>query len=142
MKYHDILDKLMEEQTLLSENREPCVGIFWMLPEGKLISDYTPSSLALRQGQYEVHNRNHFNVWTSISNIMEPFGVVKGMKYDVYPRGRVVCDTEDYTYHIFLDQCISDEFYNKIINEFRLSGHKIEFHTDNKHYKCSTCEDK
>jgi hypothetical protein len=126
--------EIKEKESLL-ESQEPCVGVFWIMND-EILSDITPTSLSTKQGNFEVHDRNHYDIWKVLQNY-DPD--LKKLKYDYYPRGRIVCDTTDYVYHILLDKCIGGSWYQKIKNHFNLHKQKVGFHTDEPHYTCKDC---
>ena len=136
-KMLNMLKDEVVQREVLSESQEPCVGVFWVM-NGEILSDMTPTSLSTRQGNYEVHDRNHFGIWKVLQNYDAD---LKKLPYDYYPRGRVVCDATDFSYHILLDGCIPENMYQKLKNHFNQHRQKkVVFHTDEPHYTCKDCQ--
>ena len=69
--------------------QSPCVGIFWMLRNGRVVIDSTPLDKAERHNRYLIHSPSHFDVWERLRRE----GVVpQELEYDDVPRGRVAFD--------------------------------------------------
>jgi hypothetical protein len=112
------------------------VGIFWLLPSGKIILDGTPLSEAANYGDFKTHEGSHIGVWNTYRrNSMVPPDV----EYDEYPRGRVVYSVKTRQFWLYADACIlkNPSVVNWIMNEFHLpSNTKKE---KDAHYKCPSC---
>ena len=72
-----------------SGNREPRVGIFWLLGNGSLLVDSTPLAEAEPYGECLTHPRSHIDQWAEFQrNAIVP----RDTEYEEMPRGRVVYD--------------------------------------------------
>lgn len=117
----------------------PEVGIFWLLPNGKVWMDATPVTLAASYGDLKIHEGTHTSYWESLQrNGIAPADV----DYDEYPRGRVAYNSKTRTFHLFADQHILKDkaAVSKIMNEFRLPS-TTKKDTD-PHYRCPKCMNK
>ena len=60
--------------------------------------------------------------------------------FDYYPRGRVVYNTKNDTFFVWLDKCISPKYKDLICKSFNLSGKNVVFGND-EHYQCAGCNE-
>jgi hypothetical protein len=129
----------------------PKEGIFWFINDGLIVFSENIDIHSFEMGPSG--GLLHKQVWESIKSKYP----VKGqqVKYDYYPRGRVMItpnidDDGNFTNFyctVYADPCIMDnsDIHDKIINEFRLY-HKsciVEFEgdlsIDGTHYSCHQC---
>lgn len=115
--------------------QEPRVGIFWLY-NGQLIIDSTPVSQAEPYADSLGHATGHIDHWA----LLQQSGAVPSeVEYEQHPRGRVVYDKRQETFHLLADKCILDrrDLITKIKYELHLpKGTKLG--TD-AHYRCYRC---
>ena len=128
--------KRNEEFIKAKKAGEPEVGIFWLLPNGKVWMDGTPVSMAASYGDLKIHEGTHTQYWDSLQrNGIAPADV----EYEEYPRGRVAYDAKKRQFFLFADACILKDkaAVSRIMNQFRLpSNTKKE---KDPHYRCPKC---
>jgi hypothetical protein len=116
-------------------NAEARVGIFWLFNDG-LIFDSTPVSKAEPYGDNLGHATGHIDQWA----LLQQTGVVPpDIEYEQPPRGRVVYDKRQETFHLLADRCILDrkDLIAKIKEELHLP--KSTKMDSDQHYKCFRC---
>src|SRR4051812_797069 len=67
----------------------PHVGIFWMLPDGRILIDSTPLDEAEKHDRWLIHSGSHIRCW---SKWKWDGTVPAALEYDQLPRGRVAYD--------------------------------------------------
>jgi hypothetical protein len=120
-----------------SDDREPRVGIFWMLPKGKFLFDSTPLRNALPHGGYLTHPRGHIDYW----QLLQQKGAIEwGMEYEEFPRGRICYSPKEEKFFLYSDRCIlaRPSAIRKIVAIMRLPRDAFETSIDS-HYRCSKC---
>ena len=130
-----IADKNLRRQKAILAGG-PEVGIFWLLPNGKILMDGTPVTEAASYGDLKIHEGTHTSMW----NTFQRNGIVPAdVDYDEYPRGRVAYNGKTRTFHLFADACILKDkaVVNKIKNDFRLPSNTKTGRDE--HYKCPGC---
>ena len=65
------------------------VGVFWVLPDCRVLIDSTPLDQAERYGRYLIHSASHIDTWLRWQHEGK---IPEGMEYDSVPRGRVAFD--------------------------------------------------
>lgn len=136
-------------ETILKEGTNiPCEGIFWVI-DGKLIALKDPIDTQHGIGT----DLTHIQSWKSLKNNYKVDG--KPVKYDYYPRGRVmilpIYNGSTFQYYdvtVYIDKCIDTlEIRDHIEDEFRLylKSCKVNYEgqlgLDGSHYKCHNCKD-
>lgn len=120
-----------------SDNREPRVGIFWLLGDGRPIIDSAPLSKAERYGDALTHPRSHIDTWQELQSR----GLVDAVtEYEELPRGRVAFDAKARKFILYADRCIlaKSKIVQEIISEMNLPPDSTEVATDS-HYRCARC---
>ena len=120
----------------MNASAEGYVGIFWMLPDGRLIVDTTPVSLAERYGRFRIHSASHIDVW---ERLKQANFVTQEVDYDEIPRGRIAYDVVVERYTILADQCILADtaLVASLYQQFGLPEGTIE--DRDHHYRCPHC---
>jgi hypothetical protein len=141
-KAKELLDmiehKNKEKNRIKNEARTPEVGIIYFI-NGELYIDGTPVREAEHYGDFLIHSKDHYTYWEEeLSSNNSPIRLLaKGKDYDYYPRGRVVYNTVEDRFSIYLDKCIIDNV-KQIISLMHLPKAKSEILKD-RHYQCSRC---
>lgn len=150
-KYSDILNSITEyinsiksklyeddNKELLEESRAPKVGPFYVI-DGAVFSDYDEiRDITPINGKSDSDN-NHYDYYKLLRQFMPE---LKEYDYDYYPRGRVIYDTKNDTYNIFIDKCINkNDIIEEIISEYYLPKDKVKITDNDEHYKCHLCND-
>lgn len=127
----------MTTQKKTSGEPEPRVGIFWLLPQTRLIFDVTPVSAAEEYGNALTHPRSHLSRWTALQRSGQ---APPDTEYETFARGRVSFFPLENKFGFFADRCIltKSTVIRKILATMHLPSNKVEFHTD-EHYRCATC---
>lgn len=115
---------------------EPHVGIFWLF-DGELIIDSTPLSKAEAYGTALTHPTGHIDYWT---RLQRTGAVPAEVEYEEPPRGRVVFDQREQSFHLLADKCILSrrDAVTGIMEAMQLPPNKTTEGRD-EHYRCSTC---
>ena len=114
---------------------EARVGILWFFDD-RLIIDSTPVSKAEPYGDNIGHATGHIDHWA----LLQRTGAVPpDIEYEQHPRGRVVYDKRQETFHLLADRCILDrkDLIAKIKEELHLPK-STKTDTD-QHYRCFHC---
>src|ERR1700751_3922451 len=103
MKGGILVNKNPPTPTQSLSTEESRLGIFWMLPQGKLIVDSVSLDQAEAYGDSLTHPRGHVDHWEQLqkAGIVDP-----DTEYEDFPRGRVGYDTRAKNYLLYADRCI------------------------------------
>jgi hypothetical protein len=143
------------ENTLikLNENRNyPYEGYFWII-NNQIIG--ITSEVPHYNYEFSLSGKTHKNSWNKFSSDFLVDG--KEVEFDYFPRGRVMVDPEyhldgtfdEYTCYVFLDKCINNDTYKKmIIDYYNLdlpTIHRVKFtmlgeRAGIDHYTCHNCK--
>ena len=120
----------------MSTKPEACVGVFWMLPDRRLIVDTTPVSMAERYGRFRIHSASHIDVWDRLKQAKV---VPEEVDYDENPRGRIGYDVVSERYTILADPCILTDraLVASLYDHFALPEGTME--DRDPHYRCPHC---
>ena len=115
----------------------PEVGIIWLVG-GRLLYDTTPLNDAGGYDKFKIHENDHFGYW---DKLLEAREVPPGTEYDDFPRGRVVYDTQERRFTLYLDKCILKKkaLVSKIMADMHLPSENTDIETDS-HYRCPVCQ--
>ena len=121
---------------ILKESLAPEVGPFYVIDGAVFadtdpVRDLTPTTI----GTVDSDN-THYSYWRFLKRV---YPNLRRIDYDYYPRGRVVYNSKEDKYHVFVDKCISDkDSISKIEDELNLPSSKVVVDYD-EHYQCSSC---
>ena len=79
------------------------VGIFWVLPDCRVLIDPTPLDQAERHDRYLIHSKSHVDTWEGWQREGK---VAEGIEYDSVPRGRVAYDWVAERFYLLADRRI------------------------------------
>jgi hypothetical protein len=139
----------------LREARVPRVGIIYVVdpamvdPKRKSEPELYMSDVSVREavsyGDLKTYDRvDHYGYWNGTLRRMlvrvENGNIYRDKDYDFFPRGRVVYDTREDVYYLYLDRCLikNQHLVNEIIEAMYLPRMKVSVDTDS-HYKCRAC---
>jgi len=108
----------------------PMIGLFFSV-KGKLLLYKVALEKAEAYGDFLTCPVSHDIVWRR--------RVGMNVDFDYFPRGRVVYNTQERKYIIYIDKCLdTTELIAKIVEAFGLTNHEhtIEF---DEHYQCHKC---
>ena len=107
---------------VLTENRNyPCEGYFWIINDTVI---GVTSEVPQYNYDYNLNGKTHKNTWASIKSDYKVDG--REVAWDYFPRGRVMIDPnydldnkfDDYSCIVFLDKCINNAKYKKLIMDY------------------------
>jgi hypothetical protein len=126
-----------KEGSTTARSTGPCVGIFWMLPDGRLIAESSSLSAAEKYGNCLTHSGSHIDAWAELQMNGQ---VAADVEYEEYPRGRVSFEIREDRFLIMADRCIlcRKDLVRKIKMLMNLTGKQTEVSPD-LHYRCSRC---
>lgn len=122
---------------LTAESDSPAVGIFWLLPSGKLIIDCSPLSEAEMYSNALTHSTGHLDHWTEL----QKQGIVPNhVEYEDWPRGRISLDLQKEQFILLADKCILErrDVVQGIVVAFHLPPELTSEGLDD-HYRCAVC---
>lgn len=113
---------------------EPCVGIFWMLPDNSVITYTDPLSesdkVTIDGKTYYDSTQSHINVWDVLGD--------PSIDYETYPRGRItaVQSNDGLIFNFMADRKILDnaEVVSTLESKFNLTNQIVVPMTD-PHYR-------
>jgi len=113
----------------------PQVGIIFVV-EGNIWIDAIPLTEAADYGEFKIHERGHDKYWDQLLGM----AMVAGSEYDEHPRGRVVYNTKQRQYTLYLDRCIlrDRDLVKRIMAKMNLPLKATRTATDG-HYRCPAC---
>lgn len=115
----------------------PCVGIFYLLPDGTLALDSTPLDQAEdRGGDFLVHSRDHQTFWEQ--QLIRTHPELCFHSYDYCPRGRIIYRVKEAEFILYKDKCIGPKSAEEILQSLDLPRNKTRILSD-PHYKCGRC---
>lgn len=119
-----------------STTPEPSVGIFWLFRD-RLILDATPISKAEAYSTALTHPTGHIDYWT---RLQQTGAVPPEVEYEEPPRGRVVFDQREQSFHLLADKCIlcRRDVVGQIMTAMNLPHGKTSEGRD-EHYQCFEC---
>ena len=111
------------------------IGPFFYI-NGKILA--TPEQVDLSQTGKVDSSLGHIRLYRGIKGTLKPKDALH--PYEYWPRGRVIYDTKERRYFIYLDVCIQDKetIRKKIIKVFALEKENITWGGDS-HYLCHRC---
>ncbi len=119
----------------------PCVGIFWVVPDGRgteILTEATPLAAAEPYGDFLTHSRGHYEVWEAWQRL-GPAGLARrGLpaaiafrEYEEFPRGRIVYDTRERLFVVYADRKLQNPaMVARIIAGFGLDGERTAVRSD------------
>lgn len=112
------------------------VGIFWCIGESVfgeavLLGKAEPYGDALQHG-------GHYDFWQDFKPETVEECKLKAHAYDYYPRGRVVYFQSRGLFRLYVDNCLSAEKLQIVVDFFHLGRVPLEIESD-KHYQCARC---
>jgi hypothetical protein len=139
----------------LREARVPRVGILYVIdpaiadPSKRSDPELFMSDVSVREAEsyadLKTYDRvDHYGYWNGTLRRMlvrgEDGQIYKNKDYDFFPRGRVVYDTKEDLYYLYLDRCLLKDqgMVSEIISAMYLPRVKVSVKTD-PHYKCRAC---
>jgi len=124
------------------EEGRPTVGMFYVFPEdmwdGRVYSVPEPLETAYEADGIKTHNMDHSTWWGLIKGTVPEF---KNLKYDHYPRGRIMYDTNTRKFEIRIDPCVAKDkrIIKKVASDMRLRAGTYTVNSDNS-YHCKDCK--
>ena len=110
----------------------PEVGIFWLMPSGKLLQCSLPYNEGLLYDKNIVSPIGHAHFWEQMRPHVPAIG---NLEYDAVPRGRVSLRTVDDLFIVFCNNEFiqRDDIRRKIVQAFHLENAIVAFEID-EHY--------
>lgn len=123
---------------IINESYAPQVGPFYVI-DGAVFDDTESVRDLIDHGNgFKDSDNSHYDFWKYLQRVYREFRTID---YDYYPRGRVVYNTKDDTYYLYLDKCIQNmKSIRTIISELNLPLKKVEVKSD-EHYQCHECSE-
>ena len=110
----------------------PTIGLFFSL-NGKLLVYQTALNEAEVYGNFLTCPASHDTVWKKRIGNKTP------VDFDFFPRGRIVYNTRENKFFVYIDKCLdTTEHIAKIIEVFELSDREYAIEFD-EHYQCHLC---
>ena len=110
----------------------PTIGLFFYV-KGKLLAYKVILEKAEVYGDFLTCPVSHDAVWR------KRIGTKFPVDFDYFPRGRVVYNTREEKYVIYIDKCLdTTEHIAKIVEAFGLADHEYVVEFD-EHYQCHKC---
>lgn len=111
----------------------PQIGIFWIIGQGKnaIIADLAePMQTSTEIAGFRDSPNDHIRSWPQIRALHPD---ASGKEYDDVPRGRVVYNTTEKKYKVFVPPGTTKMIQNKILSAFSLPTAATVF-IDDEHY--------
>jgi hypothetical protein len=106
----------------------PELGIFWLI-DNKLVADSIPWRQADVYGGFYSGKNDHATFWTTLQRLLPQW---QGKEYTDFPRGRVLFDSMEAVFLVYLSQGIvkSPGVRKMILTEFNLPWAATKFAAD------------
>lgn len=119
---------------------EPKVGIFWMVKEGDF-EEPVVHAVPYKNGNIIdgcLSYGDHWRFWKHLAPQNEQEQLLKSHRFDHYPRGHVVYDTDQDKFFIYADLCLTCEDLNTILENFDFGDKRFRVRFDGE-YLCRQC---
>ena len=122
---------------ILTESLIPEVGPFYVI-DGVVYPDSEPvRDIEVSPSGHKDSNNTHYDFWKFMQRL---YPELRNIDYDYYPRGRVVYNSKEDTYNLFIDKCLNNmKDIRNIISELNLPMKKVKVDFD-EHYQCYNCD--
>lgn len=120
---------------IINESRIPEVGPFYVI-DGAVFADTESYRDVEEINSNRDSNNTHYNYWELLQQLYKE---LREIDYDYYPRGRVVYNSVEDKFYVYLDKCLSGmKTIRNIISELNLPQRKVVVRSD-EHYQCHSC---
>lgn len=98
--------------------------------------DSTEAIVADDYGEYKTQTTAHIDLYDELVRYNRDLA---NYDYDYFPRGRIVYNTDEDEFIVYIDECLNKpDIKSEIISYFKLPRSNTKFDFD-EHYKCHEC---